>query len=161
MDKLKSRIFYVVYTFALVVFIIGIFFRVTVLADQVSSEDQTTEIFTSEEAEAVTKLLNEGGLSNEDHEKILGAGRRYLEQNSQLVATSTDSDFDTNTYLTYGIDQEWFDSSTPLYQMYNDIYRMILSIRNILLILMCGLIIVFVHSSLKKIISRITKGGIK
>lgn len=161
MDKLKVRIFYIVYTFALVVFIIGIFFRVTVFADQVTSEYQTTEIFTSEEADAVTKLLNEGGLSNEDHEKILEAGRRYLEQNHEFIASSTDSDFDTNTYLTYGIDQEWFDSTTPLYQMYNDIYRMILSIRNILLILICGLIIVFVHASMKKIISRITKGGIK
>lgn len=161
MDKLKLRIFYIVYTFALVVFIIGVLFRVTVLADQVTSEDKTTEIFTSEEAEAVTKLLNEGGLSSEDHEKILEAGRRYLEQNQDFIASSTDSDFDTNTYLTYGIDQEWFDSTTPLHQMYNDIYRMILSIRNILLILICGLIIVFVHGSMKKIISRITKGGIK
>lgn len=159
MDKLKLRIFYIVYTFALIVFVIGVFFRVTVLADQVSSEDQTTELFTSEESEVVTKLLNEGGLSDEDHEKILEAGRRYLEQNQDLIASSTDSDFDTNTYLTYGIDQEWFDSTTPLYQMYNDIYRMILSIRNILLILICGLVIVFVHGNMKKIISRITKGG--
>lgn len=156
-----KKLFYICYTFALIAFLFGVVFRVTVLADQVTSEEQTTEIFTSEEAEAVSKLLNEGGLSSEDHEKILEAGRRYLEQNQVLVATSTDSDFDTNTYLTYGIGQEWFDSSTPLYQMYNDIYRMILSIRNILLILLCGLIIVFVHSSLKKIISRITKGGIK
>lgn len=151
------------YVFGLLALLFALWFRVSVVkADTTDNTTENLSPFTSEEEKTVQDLLEEGGLSLEQHEQLLNAGRRFLDENENvLTSTPTDADFDTNTYLTYGLDEEWIDSSTTIQSALNDIYRMILSIRNLLVVLIAGLIICWVHKMLKNIIARITKGGVK
>ena len=154
---MKKRLF-IVYMFGLVALIVGVFLRVTVVAH---ADETTTELFTSEEEQTVNQLLNEGGLTPDQHQQLLNAGRRFLEENQ--LATSTDAleEFDNHDYLTFSSDYEYIASTDSLLHAFNEMCRLLLSIRNLLLVLICGLVVVFVHSSMKKIIQRLTKGGVK
>lgn len=135
----------------------GLLCNTVVKASEVSTED-TTEVFTSEQQESIEKANH---LTDQDHQNILDASQKLLDSFGDLpdVATSTDADFDTHAYFTYGLDQEWFDSSTPEYKMLDDIYRMILSIRNCIVVLIIGLVCVWVHKTVKSIILSFGKGG--
>lgn len=157
---MKKLIKYV-YIFGLIAMFAGVLLRVTVVkADELETEN-STELFTSEQQESIDKANH---LTDQDHRNILDASQKLLDSFGEIPetnrATSTDADYDTNTYLTYGIGEEWIDSSTTIQSALNDIYRMILSIRNLLVVLIGGLIVVFVHNSMKKIIQRLTKGGV-
>lgn len=150
-----------VYFFGLIAMFAGVILRVTVARAAETETDNSTEVFTSEQQESIDKANH---LSDQDHRNILDASQKLLDSFGDIPetkrATSSDADYDTNTYLTFGIDQEWIDNNTTIQSALNDIYRMILSIRNLLVVLIGGLIVVFVHNSMKKIIQRLTKGGV-
>lgn len=130
-----------------------------VLASSGTDDNITTEnlpsssenLFTSEEEESIKKA---DSLSDEDHTNILNASQKFLDSIDVELSTNTDADFDTNSYLTYGYDYNWIDNNSSIYSALNDIYRMILSIRNLLLVLICGLFIFWVHKSFNIIINR-------
>lgn len=157
---MKKLIKYV-YIFGLIALFAGVLLRVTVIKAAENDSDSSTELFTSEEQESIDKANH---LTDQDHRNILDASQKLLDSFGDIpetkIATSTDANYDINTYLTYGIDQEWIDNTTTIQSALNDIYRMVLSIRNLLVVLIGGLIVVFVHNSLKKIIQRLTKGGV-
>ena len=149
---MKKLIKYV-YIFGLIALFAGVLLRVTVIKAAENDSDSSTELFTSEEQESIDKANH---LTDQDHRNILDASQKLLDSFGDIpetkIATSTDANYDINTYLTYGIDQEWIDNTTTIQSALNDIYRMVLSIRNLLVVLIGGLIVVFVHNSLKKII---------
>lgn len=150
-----------VYIFGLIAMFAGVILRVTVVKADETETDSSTEVFTSEQKESIDKANH---LTDQDHQNILDASQNLLDSFGDIpetkTATPSDADFDTNTYLTYGIDEQWIDNTTTVQSALNDIYRMILSIRNLLVLLIGGLVVVFVHNSLKKIIQRLTKGGV-
>lgn len=150
-----------VYLFGLIAMFAGVILRVTVIKAAETETDSSTELFTSEEQESIDKANH---LTDQDHRNILNASQKLLDSFGDIpevkTATSTDADYDTNSYLTYGIDEEWIDNTTTIQSALNDIYRMILSIRNLIVLLIGGLVVVFVHNSMKKIIQRLTKGGV-
>lgn len=150
-----------VYLFGLIAMFAGVILRVTIVrADEIETET-STEVFTSEQQDSIDKANH---LTDQDHQNILDASQKLLDSFGDIpetkTATPSDADFDTNTYLTYGINEQWIDNTTTVQSALNDIYRMILSIRNLLVLFIGGLVVVFVHNSLKKIIQRLTKGGV-
>lgn len=159
MNKEKNHLHIIVVVLIMVILsaFFGLFCNLIVKAKEGTSED-TTELFTSEEQESIDKANH---LSDQDHRNILNASQKFLDSLGDLpeVATSTDADFDTHAYFTYGLDQEWFDSDTPEYKMFDDIYRMILSIRNCIVVLIIGLVCVWVHKTVKSVILSFGKGG--
>lgn len=111
-----------------------------------------------EDTEATT---TEDHLSDEELDHILKVSQQYLDKNADYlaeIASSTDADFDTNTYMTYSFDDEWIDNTTSINSALNDIYRMILSIRNILLLFFFGFVIYWFDKKFHSIINKIFGG---
>ena len=154
-----KKLIRICYFMGIIALFLGVFCRVTICKADETTTQSSTEIFTESEEQVVNQLLNEGGLTPEQHEQLLQAGRRFLESNQ--LATSTDAVYDDSDYLTFDKSYQYFNESVTNNQALSSIYRLLLSIRNLLVMLICGLVIIFVHNSIKKIISRITKGGIK
>lgn len=145
--KTDKKLYYIIFGMIVFALVFGFICRITVLAN---------------EAEPKTESTTEDHLSQEELDHILRVSEQWLKNNTVpevQTATSTDADFDTHAYFTYDLDQEWFDETTPEYKMLDDIYRMILSIRNCIIILIMGLLVVWVHKMVKSIILSFGKGG--
>ena len=125
----------------------GLFCRYTVLAAP-SDPKQSTEATTTEDH-----------LSDEELEHILKVSQQFLDNNEfPEAATSTDADYDIRPYMTYDIDEEWIDNTTSVNSALNDIYRMVLSIRNILLLFFFAFVIYWFDKKLHAIINKLFGG---
>ena len=108
--------------------------------------------------EVTEEATTEDHLSDEELDHILKVSQQFLDKHPELLeeaASPTDADFDTSPYMTYGLDEEWIDSTTTINSALNDIYRMILSIRNILLIFFFAFVIYWFEKMLHSIINRL------
>lgn len=144
-----KKIIYIIAGMILFALFFGFICRLTVLAADVP---ETDSVSTSE-------TTTEDHLSDEELEHILNVSKQFLENNEfPETATSTDADFDTKPYLTFGLDQEWIDNSTPVTSALNDIYRMILSIRNLLVVIACLLVAFWFDKKLHSIINKLFGG---
>ena len=133
---------------------------------QISPEDQETldQIFSGNPPDLKTP---------EDTEKLLNATGAWLKANAPdstetssedattEVATSTDAEWDPRPYLTYPLDQRWIEDSDTVQKGLDDIYRMLLSIRNIVLVFFGGCFLVWCHKTLKGVVYRLNGRGLK
>lgn len=143
------KIIYIVVGMILFALFFGIICRVTVLAADAPESDPVS----------TSETTTEDHLSEEELEHILNVSKQFLENNEfPEMATSTDADFDTNPYLTFGLDQEWIDKDTSVNSALNDIYRMVLSIRNVLVVIACLLVAFWFDKKLHAIINKLFGG---
>lgn len=145
MKKGNFNIIYIILGLFLFAFIFGLICRNTVLAKE--SSESTTE----------------DHLSDEELDHILRVSQQWLDKNGysdEELASSTDAgiDFDTSNYFTYDYDQEWIDKDTSVNSALNDIYRMILSIRNILLVFFLAVVVFWLDKKLHAIINKLFRG---
>lgn len=145
--RTNRSLFYIVLFLLVFTVCFGLICRFTVLAkgsDQEVSEEEVT---------------TEDHLSQEELDHILRVSEQWLKNNPvPEVATSTDPDYDTSSYMTYPLDLEWIDDNTSVNSALNDIYRMLLSIRNILVLFFFGFVIYWFDKKLHAIINRLFGG---
>ena len=117
-----------------------------------AKEEETTEnLFTSEELEAIEKANH---LTDEEHDRILNASNKFLNSlDTSLFETSNSSHYDNHFYLSSS--EMIFDSNESDIVILDAIYRMLLSIRNILLLFLCGVICAWFHKMFSRIIQRL------
>lgn len=142
--KKDKNIIYIVLGMILFAAFFGIFCRFTVLAAVDPDQEEEQQHYSDEELNA-----------------ILDRSHEWLNNNSVpevATASNTDADFDTNPYLTYGLDQEWIDNTTPVSSALNDIYRMVLSIRNVLIVIAFLLVAFWFDKKLHSIINKLFGG---
>lgn len=153
MKDIKDRtIYYVVIGMFIFAILFGLVCRITVLAAPPEVEDSATS-----ESETTT----EDHLSDEELEHILRVSQQFLDNNEFPEvgeASPSDADYDTKTYLTYSYDDEWIDQNTNINSALNDIYRMILSIRNILLLFLFAFCIYWFDKKFHSIINKLFGG---
>lgn len=151
-NKEQRHLIYIVLGMVIFAVLFGLVCRITVLA-------------ASDPATSTEEVTTEDHLSDEELEHILKVSQQWLDNNPVpelkgiVTASDTDADYDTAPYLTYGLDQEWIDDSTSLSSALNDIYRMVLSIRNILLVFTCIFVIYFFDKKLHSILYKLFGGG--
>lgn len=157
-QKNDFTIYYIVIAMFLVALFFGLVCRVTVLAapsmDPAASE---TDVTTTEDH-----------LSQEELDHILRVSERFLEKNGLDPDQATPSDaaeeeensvdYDVNTYLTYSLDDHWIDENTSLNFALDDIYRILLSIRNILLLFFFAFVIYWFDKKFHAIINKLFGG---
>lgn len=148
--KKDYAIYFIILGMFVFALVFGLVCRITVLAappeDPAASQDST-------------EVTTEDHLSDEELEHILRVSEQWLRNNPvPEVATSTNADYDTNTYLTYSYDDELIDSNTSVNSALNDIYRMILSIRNILLLFFFAFCIYWFDKKFHAIINKLFGG---
>lgn len=140
--KKDKNIIYIVLGMIVFAAVFGLFCRFTVLAASDPDQEEEEQHYTDEE-------LNE----------ILNRSQEWLNNNPvPEVATKSDADYDVKPYLTYPLDQEWIDSNTSVNSALNDIYRMVLSIRNVLLLIACLLVAFWFDKKLHAIINKLFGG---
>ena len=119
-------------------------------ADETTEEITTESIYTSEEQEALEKAKH---LSDQEHEDILNASSKFLDSiDSSMLATPSNANYDNNFYLSS--DEAIFSNTDQTFVMLDYIYRMLISIRNCLLLFFFSVVCVWFHKNLKNIISR-------
>lgn len=143
-----KKIIYIIVGMILFALFFGLICRVTVLAaaDPATSTEATT---------------TEQHYTDEELDRMLEIGRQWLADNPLPErASSTDAsiDYDVNTYMTYPIDERWIEDDTSINQALDDIYRMILSIRNILLIFFLAFVAYWFDKKLHSIINKLFGG---
>lgn len=139
--KRNFNIIYIILGLFLFAFIFGLICRNTVLAKELS--ENTTE----------------DHLTDEELDHILKVSEQWLENHPELVVASpTDPDYDTSSYMTFSISDNWIDDNTSVNSALNDIYRMILSIRNILLIFFFAVVCFWLDKKLHSIINKLFRG---
>lgn len=140
-----------------------------------AKEDDTTELttyeYTSEQQEILDQVLNgeKPDINTpDDTDKLLDATGAWLRANGDITteqstetATETDADWDPEPYLSYGLDQRWIDDSDTVQKGMDDIYRILLSIRNLIIVLIGGLMLVWAHKMLKGIVYRLNGRGLR
>lgn len=159
--------------------IFGFVCRVYVIpshAQEIEAEDTsetTVYQYTSEEQEVLDHLLNgEDPVleTPEDTERLLNATGAWLRENTSQeeessseteTASSTDADWDPRPYLSYPLDQRWIEDSDTVQKGLDDIYRMLLSLRNCALVFMGGLFIVWIHKMIKGVVYRLNGRGLR
>lgn len=155
-QKNDFTIYYIILGMFLVALFFGLACRITVLAaspDAAASETEST---------------SEDHLSQEELDHILRVSEKFLEKNglNSDQATASDAveeeentvDYDVNTYLTYPLDEHWIDENTTLNSALDDIYRIILSVRNILLLFFFAFIIYWFDKKFHAIINKLFGG---
>ena len=139
----------------LIMLIVGVLMLLSmflILSVPVSAKEETTteSIFTSEEQEAIEHANH---LTDQEHEDILNASQKFLDNiDPEMLATSTDA-YDNNFYLSS--DQMVFEQNESLVVIFDAIYRMLISIRNILLLFFFGVICAWFHKMFSRIIQRL------
>lgn len=144
-----KKIIYIIAGMILFALFFGFICRVTVLA---AAADPATS------TEATT---TEQHYTDEELDRMLEIGRQWLADNPVPErASSTDAsvDYDVNTYMTYPIDERWIEDDTSINQALDDIYRMILSIRNILLCFFLAFVAYWFDKKLHSIINKLFGG---
>lgn len=140
--KSNRSIFYIVLFLLVFTVCFALVCRYTVLAKD--NEEVTT---------------TEDHLSDEELDHILRVSEQWLKNNPvPEVASSTNAYYDINSYMTYPIDEDWIDDTTSVNSALNDIYRMVLSIRNILLCFFLAFVLYMFEKKLHAIINRLFGG---
>lgn len=156
-QKHDFTIYYIVLAMFLVALFFGLACRITVLA--APSPDP---------AASETEVTTEDHLSQEELDHILRVSEKFLEKNGldSDQATPTDAaeeeentvDYDVNTYLTYPLDEHWIDENTSLNSALDDIYRILLSIRNLILLFFFAFCIYWFDKKFHAIINKLFGG---
>lgn len=142
---------------------------------EVTSQTTTEFTYTSEEQEILDGLL-QGELPEledpDDVDQVLNVTGKWLDinapKNTKIVgeeltetASETDADWDPTPYLSYSLEDRWIEDSDTVQKGLDDIYRMLLSLRNCVIVFMAGCFLVWAHKSLKGVVYRLNGRGLK
>lgn len=158
---MKQKNDFTIYYIVLGMFLFALFFglacRMTVLAASPDAAASETESTTTEDH-----------LSQEELDHILRVSEKFLEKNGldpdqatpsdAAEAEETTVDYDVNTYLTYPLEEHWIDENTSINSALDDIYRLLLSIRNVLLLFFFAFCIYWFDKKFHAIINKLFGG---
>lgn len=153
----KNELFFLLMLIIGCAMLLGMFLLLSInsKADETTEDITTESIYTSEEQEALDKAKH---LSDQEHDDILNASSKFLDTlDSSMLSTPSSASYDDNFYLSS--DEAIFTNTDQTFVMLDYIYRMLISIRNCLLLFFFAIVCAWFHKNLKNIISRFSGRG--